>query len=81
MISPPLPPKAVKDACPSCGKTMFKVSGKGQRKPFCINTECENFLPEDKRGYRNWTKKTDDAKTAEEKPKAKRGRPKKEAKA
>ena len=67
-----------KDNCPSCGKTMFKLSGKGQRKPFCINTACENFLPEDKRGYRNWTKKTDDAKTAEEKPKAKRGRPKKE---
>ena len=21
-------------------------------KPFCINPECENFLPEDKRGYR-----------------------------
>ena len=42
----------VKDNCPSCGKTMFKVSGKGHRKPFCINEECENFLHEDKRGYR-----------------------------
>ena len=41
-----------KDTCPSCGKTMFKLSGKGQRKPFCINEECENFLPEEKRGYR-----------------------------
>ena len=75
----------VKDDCPVCGKTMFKVSGKGQRKPFCINTECANFLPEDKRGYRTWKKKTDDAsgeeKAAEEKPKAKRGRPRKEAKA
>ena len=74
----------VKDECPACGKTMFKVSGKGQRKPFCINTECENYTPEDKRGYRNWTKKTaaaDDNKTEDDKPKAKRGRPKKEAKA
>ncbi len=41
-----------KDVCPECGKTMFKLSGKGQRKPFCINEECPNFLPEDKRGYR-----------------------------
>ena len=41
-----------KEVCPVCGKTMFKLSGKGQRKPFCINEECTNFLPEDKRGYR-----------------------------
>ena len=38
--------------CPSCGQTMFKRSGKGAMKPFCINEKCENFLPEDKRGYR-----------------------------
>ena len=37
--------------CPSCGQTMFKRSGKGRMKPFCINEACENFLPEDKRGY------------------------------
>ncbi len=41
-----------KDNCPVCGKTMFKLSGKGQRKSFCVNEECSNFLPEDKRGYR-----------------------------
>ena len=41
-----------KDNCPQCGKTMFKRSGKGARKPYCINPECPNFLPEDKRGYR-----------------------------
>jgi len=41
-----------KETCPECGKTMFKLSGRGQRKPFCINEECPNFLPEDKRGYR-----------------------------
>ena len=38
--------------CPVCGQTMFKRSGKGQMKPFCINEKCSNFLPEDKRGYR-----------------------------
>ena len=37
--------------CPACGQTMFKRSGKGRMKPFCINENCENFLPEDKRGY------------------------------
>ncbi len=38
--------------CPYCGQTLFKKSGKGNSKPFCINEACENFLPEDKRGYR-----------------------------
>ena len=38
--------------CPVCGKSMFKKSGRGHMKPFCINEACENFLPEDKRGYK-----------------------------
>ncbi len=37
--------------CPKCGQTLFKKSGRGRNKPFCINESCENFLPEDKRGY------------------------------
>ena len=42
--------------CPSCGQTMFKKSGRGAKKPFCINEACENFLPEDQRGgYRKKT--------------------------
>ena len=41
----------VKDDCPVCGQTMFKKAGKGFKKPFCINPNCPNFLPEDKRGY------------------------------
>ena len=41
----------VKDDCPVCSHTMFKKAGKGFKKPFCINPECPNFLPEDKRGY------------------------------
>ena len=60
--------------CPKCGMTMFKKSGKGRNKPFCINETCENFLPEDKRGY--YKKKTAEteapaetaAETTEEKP-------------
>jgi DNA topoisomerase-1 len=43
------------DVCPECGKTAFKKSGKGAHKPFCVNEECSQFLPEDKRG--GWTKK------------------------
>ena len=44
------------DDCPKCGFTLFKKSGKGRMKPFCINETCENFLPEDQRGY--YKKKT-----------------------
>lgn len=40
----------VKDNCPQCGWTMFKKSGRGARKPFCMNESCPNFTPEDKRG-------------------------------
>ncbi len=43
----------VKEFCPICGKTMFKPSGRGARKPYCVNEACSNFLPEEKRpGYR-----------------------------
>ncbi len=49
--------------CPSCGQTMFKKSGRGQMKPFCINEACPNFLPEDQRGYRR--KPAEAAKAAE----------------
>ena len=50
--------------CPVCGQTMFKKSGRGQMKPFCINEKCPNFLPEDQRGYRR--KPAAAAKEAEE---------------
>ena len=60
--------------CPKCGQTMFKKSGRGRMKPFCINESCENFLPEDKRGY--YKKK--DPETAEA-PEAEEKKPKKAA--
>ncbi len=56
--------------CPKCGNTMFKKAGKGRNKPFCINESCENFLPEDKRGYYKKADKT------EEKPAKKTSRKK-----
>jgi len=46
----------VAENCPVCSQTMFKTSGRGFKKPFCVNEQCVNFLPEDKRGYK---KKTD----------------------
>ena len=46
----------VADDCPVCGQTMFKKSGRGFKKPFCINEQCSNFTPEEKRGgYRKKT--------------------------
>ena len=45
----------VADNCPECGQTMFKKSGRGFKKPFCINESCPNFLPEDQRGYKKKT--------------------------
>ena len=51
--------------CPKCGQTMFKKSGRGRMKPFCVNESCENFLPEDKRGY---YRKPETEETAEKTP-------------
>ncbi len=56
--------------CPKCGQTLFKKSGRGRMKPFCINEACEDFLPEDKRGYY----KKAEAKADEEKKHAKKAR-------
>ena len=47
----------VKDNCPVCGQTMFKLSGRGARQPFCINPDCATSTPEEKRG--GWRKKTE----------------------
>ena len=63
--------------CPKCGQTMFKKSGRGRMKPFCVNEECENFLPEDKRGY---YKKQDSEEPAEEKKTKKKTTAKKSVK-
>ncbi len=51
--------------CPTCGQTMFKKSGRGRNKPFCVNESCPNFLPEDKRGY---YKKPAEGQQTEKKP-------------
>ena len=58
--------------CPACGQTMFKKSGRGRMKPFCINESCEKFLPEDQRGY---YKKAADKETGEEEKKTGKKKP------
>ena len=67
--------------CPECGFTLFKKSGKGRMKPFCINETCSKFLPEDQRGY--YKKKTaaegEEPTAAEEKKPAKKAAAKKSA--
>ena len=67
--------------CPECGFTLFKKSGKGRMKPFCINETCSKFLPEDQRGY--YKKKTpaegEEPAGAEEKKTAKKAADKKPA--
>ncbi len=69
----------VEQTCPTCGHTMFKLSGRGARKPFCINEECASFMPEDQRGYykkkepgEKAAKKTAAKKTAAKKTTAKK---------
>jgi len=85
----------VADDCPVCGQTMFKKSGKGFKKPFCINERCSNFTPEEKRGgykkkvaaeegtelaeEKKPVKKTAEKKTAEKKATAEKSAPKKSA--
>ena len=72
----------VKDDCPACGQTMFKKSGRGFKKPFCVNPACEKFLPEDKRGYPKKKEGTEEKaaekkttkKTASKKPAAKKSK-------
>ena len=50
--------------CEKCGQTLFKKSGRGRMKPFCINEACDNFLPEDKRGYYKKTESGEEKKPA-----------------
>ena len=66
-----------KDYCPSCGKTLFKKSGRGPLKSFCINEECPNFVPEDKRGYKK--KSAEEKAESARKPSAKKSGAKKTA--
>jgi len=67
------------DNCPECQETMFKKSGRGYKRPFCVNEKCPNFLPEDQRGYKKKTAEADAAAAVEEKKEKKAAAAKKPA--
>ena len=77
----------VKENCPVCGWTMFKKSGRGFKRPFCINPDCANFTPEEARGgYQKKAAETpaqpgaaEGGETAEKKPAARKTAAKKAA--
>ena len=64
---------------------MFKRSGRGALKPFCINEACPNFVPEDERGYKrkaaakSGEEPAGEAAEEEKKPAAKKAAAKKSA--
>ena len=62
----------VKDNCPICGQTMFKKSGRGYKRPYCINEDCANFTPEEKRGGYKKKAEGETAEAAEPKKTAKK---------
>ena len=51
--------------CQTCGNTLFKKSGRGRQRTFCINPDCAAFLPEDQRGYYKKTEASAEKKTKE----------------
>ena len=63
--------------CPECGQTLFKKSGRGRMKPFCVNEKCSRFLPEDQRGY--YKKKTEATQEAQDAQGASEEKPEKKA--
>ncbi len=68
----------MQDTCPDCNQSLFKKSGRGQKKMFCINPTCISFLPEDQRGYVKRTPKADsDTDTAAKKTTTKKAATKK----
>ncbi len=66
--------------CEVCGKTMYKRSGRGPKKAFCANPECERYEPQEykkkseteKKTTKKTVKKTTSKKTAAKKSTAKK---------
>lgn len=68
----------VANTCPECGNTMFKKSGRGFKKPYCINEACSLFVPEEQRGGRKKPAQKAE-KTEKAVPETKKVQPKKAA--
>ncbi len=70
------------EKCEVCGKTLYKRSGRGAKKLFCANPECEKYEPQEykkKSEAEKTTKKTTTKKTTTKKTTAKRATAKKTA--
>ena len=75
-----------KEKCEVCGKTMYKRSGRGSKKIFCANPDCERYEPQEykaksetsKKSSKKTTKKASSAKkTATKKTSSKKSAEKK----
>ena len=63
----------VKDDCPRLRPHHVQEAGRGFKRPFCINPDCANFLPEEKRGYPR--RKTEDGAQTEAASQTEEGAP------
>lgn len=64
-----------KEKCEVCGKTMYKRSGRGSKKIFCANPDCERYEPQEdrtKKTTKKTTKKASAKKTAAKKTSSKK---------
>ncbi|MEG2378261.1 MAG: DNA topoisomerase, partial [Clostridia bacterium] len=70
------------DKCQACGHSMYKRSGRGEKKIFCANPECSEYVPQERkpRAEKKPTEKKETAKkTTAKKPAAKKSATKKPA--
>ena len=47
-----------KEKCEVCGKTMYKRSGRGSKKIFCANPDCERYEPQEEKPKKTTKKST-----------------------
>jgi len=52
-----------KEKCEVCGKTMYKRAGRGSKKLFCANPDCEKYEPQEYKKKSETAKKTTSKKT------------------
>ncbi len=74
-----------KEKCEVCGKTLYKRSGRGPKKMFCANPDCERYEPQeykkkDEEPKKKTAKKTSSKKTAAKKTTTKKTAAKKTTK-
>ncbi len=66
-----------KEKCEVCGKTMYKRSGRGSKKIFCANPDCERYEPQEERTKKTTKKSASSKKTTSKKTSSKKSTEKK----